>query len=120
MAQSSILTLAIAGNMLSIAFYNFFGISITDYSSATTRMVLDTMRTVTIWIFSVAVGWQPFEPQTFSWWLQPIGFVVLLSGTAIYNRVEITVGGKKLSAACACLIPKQVIMVNEESPLVEQ
>ena len=36
--------------MVSIAFFNFSGVSITKYMSATTRKVLDTLRTMVIWI----------------------------------------------------------------------
>jgi len=47
--------------VLSIAFFNFSGISVTKELSATTRMVLDSMRTVVVWAVSVAVGWQSFN-----------------------------------------------------------
>jgi len=81
MSHSLILCVAIGGNILSIAFFNFFGISITKYSSATTRMVLDSVRTVVIWAFSLIVGWQEFQ------YLQVIGFTLLLFGTTVYNEV---------------------------------
>jgi len=74
---------ATLGNILSIAFFNFFGISITKYSSATTRMVLDSVRTVVIWGFSLIMKWQEFQ------YLQVIGFVLLLAGTCIYNEVVV-------------------------------
>jgi len=76
-----IIPVALLGNLCSIAFFNFFGISITKYASATTRTVLDSVRTVLIWGFSLAVGWQEFEL------LQLLGFVVLLLGTCIYNEI---------------------------------
>ena len=50
-----------SGNIASIAFFNFSGISVTKEMSATTRMVLDSCRTVVIWVFSMAVGWQQFR-----------------------------------------------------------
>lgn len=53
-----------AGNIVSIAFFNFAGVSVTKELSATTRMVLDSVRTLVVWLFSLAVGWQPFQ------WLQ--------------------------------------------------
>jgi len=79
--NSWIITVAILGCVLSIAFFNWFGISVTKAMNATTRMVLDSMRTVIIWGFSLIVGWQDFN------YVQIIGFVLLLSGTAVYNRV---------------------------------
>ena len=36
--------------LVSIAFFNFSGVSITKYMSATTRKVLDTLRTMVIWL----------------------------------------------------------------------
>merc|ERR1712203_462803 len=36
--------------IISIAFFNFSGVSITKYMGATTRKVLDTLRTLVIWI----------------------------------------------------------------------
>lgn len=47
---------------MSIAYFNFSGISVAKEISATTRMVLDSVRTFFIWTFSLAVGWQEFHP----------------------------------------------------------
>ena len=66
------------GLIISIAFFNFSGLTITERMSATTRMVLDSVRTIFIWAFSLIVGWQSFE------FLQPIGYAVLFVGTCIY------------------------------------
>jgi len=84
-ANSGVIAAAILGNVISIAFFNFFGISVTKEMSATTRMVLDSVRTFVIWGFSLIVGWQPF-----SGWpgvLQVAGFITLLTGTCVYNRL---------------------------------
>ncbi|XP_078068793.1 solute carrier family 35 member F6 [Mustelus asterias] len=71
--------LALLGNILSIAFFNFAGISVTKEISATTRMVLDSLRTIVIWIVSLSVGWEQFHG------LQVLGFFILLLGAALYN-----------------------------------
>ena len=49
------------GNILSIAFFNFAGISVTRELSATTRMVLDSVRTLVIWAVTLALSWQDFQ-----------------------------------------------------------
>lgn len=49
------------GMTVSIAFFNFAGLSVTKEISATTRMVLDSVRTLVIWIFSLALKWQDFH-----------------------------------------------------------
>ena len=73
---------------ISIAFFNFAGISVTKEMSATTRMVLDSVRTLVIWGVSLLLRWQDF------YYLQLIGFAVLLTGMCIYNDIVI---GKSIS-----------------------
>ncbi|PIK37213.1 hypothetical protein BSL78_25954 [Apostichopus japonicus] len=79
--NNSIILVATIGTFLSIAFFNFAGISVTKEMSATTRMVLDSLRTVVIWAVSLLAGWEDFNP------VQLVGFVVLLLGTFVYNDV---------------------------------
>jgi len=69
--------LAQVGNVVSIAFFNFSGISVTRELSATTRMVLDSLRTIVIWAASAI--WDPLNPA------QIPGFFLLAIGTAVYN-----------------------------------
>lgn len=76
-------SLGVVGTVLSIAFFNFAGISVTKELSATTRMVLDSVRTLVIWLFSLAVRWQSFN------WTQIVGFLVLILGMFLYNNVII-------------------------------
>lgn len=77
-----LILLALLGNTVSIAFFNFAGISVTKEISATTRMVLDSLRTLVIWAVSLALGWEQFHG------LQVFGFAVLLLGTALYNGLH--------------------------------
>lgn len=49
------------GIAFSIAFFNFAGISVTKEISATTRMILDSIRTIVIWAFSLQFKWQDFH-----------------------------------------------------------
>ncbi|XP_071840120.1 solute carrier family 35 member F6-like [Apostichopus japonicus] len=79
--NNSIILVATIGTILSIAFFNFAGISVTKEMSATTRMVLDSLRTVVIWAVSLLAGWEEFNP------VQLLGFVILLLGTFVYNDV---------------------------------
>ncbi|XP_063771087.1 solute carrier family 35 member F6 isoform X2 [Pseudophryne corroboree] len=82
MGNQPLIILALLGNISSIAFFNFAGISVTKEISATTRMVLDSLRTVVIWIVSLAVGWEKFHA------LQILGFIILLLGTSLYNGLH--------------------------------
>lgn len=77
-----LILLALLGNTVSIAFFNFAGISVTKEISATTRMVLDSLRTLVIWVVSLALQWETFHG------LQVLGFIVLLLGTGLYNGLH--------------------------------
>ncbi|KAL8788348.1 MAG: hypothetical protein Q9213_001745 [Squamulea squamosa] len=67
--------------MISIGGFNFFGLSITRSVSATARSIIDTCRTLFIWIVSLGLGWETFK------WLQIIGFALLVYGTFLFNDI---------------------------------
>ncbi|KAJ1570091.1 Dynein heavy chain 1, axonemal [Nowakowskiella sp. JEL0078] len=69
------------GIIFSIAFFNWFGLSVTRVISATSRSTIDTSRTLFIWIVSLSLGWETFK------WLQVLGFAVLIYGTFLFNDV---------------------------------
>lgn len=71
------------GTMISIALFNWTGLSTTKHASALARSTIDTSRTLLVWAFSMAVGWEKFE------YLQLVGFVLLVFGTMLYNEVLI-------------------------------
>ncbi|CAD5123218.1 DgyrCDS11579 [Dimorphilus gyrociliatus] len=85
MGQNSAILVGTLGNMVSIAVFNFAGISVTKELSATTRMVLDSMRTLVIWIFSLSVKWRPFDVKEF--FMQLAGFAFLIMGMIVYNNL---------------------------------
>ncbi|XP_053106132.1 solute carrier family 35 member F6 [Hemicordylus capensis] len=80
--HAPLIAVALLGNISSIAFFNFAGISVTKEISATTRMVLDSLRTIVIWAVSLALGWEAFHG------LQILGFLILLVGAALYNGLH--------------------------------
>ncbi|XP_071775207.2 solute carrier family 35 member F6 [Centroberyx gerrardi] len=102
-----LILLALLGNTVSIAFFNFAGISVTKEISATTRMVLDSLRTLVIWAVSLALGWETFHG------LQVLGFVVLLVGTALYNGLH-----RPLLARMPCCVG--MVDADEESEATER
>ena len=57
--------------MVSIGGFNFFGLSVTRSISATSRSIIDTCRTLFIWIVSLGLGWESFK------WLQVVGFALV-------------------------------------------
>lgn len=76
---------ALAGALIlsifSIAFLNYFGISVTKYLSATHRTTIDATRVILVWLVSLLVKWETFQ------WLQLVGFLILLCGTSIFNEI---------------------------------
>ncbi|XP_021208208.1 solute carrier family 35 member F6 [Bombyx mori] len=80
-ANNPLILVATLGTIVSIAFFNFAGISVTKEMSATTRMVLDSVRTLVVWVVSLAVRWQSFH------WQHLMGFGVLIVGTCLYNNL---------------------------------
>lgn len=83
LSNNPLLVLAFMGTVISIAFFNFAGVSVTKELSATTRMVLDSVRTLVIWMFSLCVRWQTFS------YIQLLGFTLLIIGMCLYNNVII-------------------------------
>ncbi|KAL2919712.1 hypothetical protein HK105_200626 [Polyrhizophydium stewartii] len=69
------------GIIFSIAFFNWFGLSVTRHISSTSRSTIDTCRTLFIWIVSLGLGWETFK------WLQVVGFAILVYGTFLFNDV---------------------------------
>lgn len=65
---------------------------VTDRMGATTRTVLETTRTLLIWVVNLLLYYgQPLkgaalgEPWTAHSWLQAVGFAVLVAGTLTYG-----------------------------------
>ncbi|KAI0948266.1 hypothetical protein AcV7_009066 [Taiwanofungus camphoratus] len=70
---------------LSIALFNFFGLSVTRHVSATVRSLTDTCRTLSIWLVSLALGWEALVwPISV---LQVLGFALLVYGTFMFNSL---------------------------------
>uniref|UniRef100_A0A0N5AZQ3 Solute carrier family 35 member F6 n=1 Tax=Syphacia muris TaxID=451379 RepID=A0A0N5AZQ3_9BILA len=62
MTQSAEVTWSLVCNIISIALFNFAGLSVTKFMSATTRMVLDSIRTIVIWAVSIPLFHETFIP----------------------------------------------------------
>lgn len=81
------------GTICSIAFFNFSGLSVTKEMGAVYRMVLDSVRTIIIWVFGVCMSTPYNKDQKLQaidayTGFQVAGFIVLLFGTLVYNQKE--------------------------------
>jgi len=81
MSLSPILTLSVIASIFSIAFFNVSGITVTKEASAVARSTIDCSRTIMVWALELSFGWARFN----TW--QLIGFVLLATGTMLYNRI---------------------------------
>ena len=85
--ESTQLKIYLSMYVLSIAFFNFSGLTISKYSSATSRTIVDTLRTIVVWTFFLVMPFVPEDTkETFSW-LQLLGFLILILGGVIYNEI---------------------------------
>lgn len=83
--------------LLSIAFYNFFGLTLTKITTAVHRTLIDACRTICVWGAELFVYYtinhkfgEPWKsPQSY---MQLGGFVLLVTGTLIYNEVIVIPG----------------------------
>ena len=78
-ATSDALKAAFIVFAVTIAAFNFFGLTVTRTVSATSRSTIDTCRTLVIWLVSMALGWESFKV------LQLIGFTLLVYATLVFN-----------------------------------
>jgi len=88
MGNDGLLLFYVIFYVCSIAVFNFVGISVTKYASSPARAVIDTVRTIFVWLFFL----MPFIPlcqrESFAF-VQLIGFILLVIGTVIYNEVVV-------------------------------
>ena len=74
--------------------------------SATTRMVLDSARTLIIWVCSISFKWQKFQP------LHLLGFAFLISGMFIYNNIIFAPLIKKFLKSYRLSLHKIILPLN--------
>ncbi|CAH1793269.1 unnamed protein product [Owenia fusiformis] len=76
--------------LLSIAFYNYFGLAVTKSLTAVHRTLIDACRTIVVWITGLVIYYffdKSFGEEFDSTYglLQIDGFLFLMIGTAMYN-----------------------------------
>jgi len=79
---------------LSIALFNYTGVTVTKIASAASRAVTDTIRTVVIWCFFMLPIVNICNREHFNF-VQLTGFMFLIAGTLIYNEIVFLPFGKK-------------------------
>jgi len=73
--------MSVAALLMSMAIFNFSGVSVTKYGSAVTRSIVDASRCVIIWAVELWYGWYAFSP------IQLCGFILLVVGAGVHNGI---------------------------------
>jgi hypothetical protein len=82
--SSEVLVATFVGVIFSLCIFNFAGMTTTKMTTSLARSIIDTCRTLFVWVFSLAIGWEVVSPFTA---LQFFGFTLLVLGTFIYNQI---------------------------------
>ncbi|WIA30810.1 hypothetical protein OEZ86_000868 [Tetradesmus obliquus] len=94
-------------DMFALLAYNMSGMMVTDHLGAVFRTVLETMRTLFVWLLGLLLFYTPLGMGQLgeSWtpwsYLQAAGFVVLVAGTMVYGRGDEEATKQELSEAVA-------------------
>ncbi|KAH0576216.1 Transmembrane domain-containing protein [Spironucleus salmonicida] len=68
---------------------NFTGMEITNHVSAATRTTFGSLKPILVWIMSISLGWEPWNPQSTP--VKWAGFVVVTCGVLIFNNVLLVI-----------------------------
>jgi len=101
---------------ISIAFYNFLGVTITSHFSAVHRTLIDSLRTVVVWFVDLFTFYaisknfgDRWRPHTY---LELVGFIILFVGSLLYNAV-IKIPGLEYPAIQAHEIETSIVDIDE-------
>ena len=90
--HSSIIAKILAMDMFALLAYNISGMCVTGHLGAVFRTVLETTRTLFVWLVDLILFYTPLglgklgESWTSGSWIQAAGFGILVAGTVIYGR----------------------------------
>ena len=84
--------------MIFVSLQVYCGLALTKEVSANARVILDTVRTLLVWAFSLGLGMETFNV------LQPIGFGLMVTGICLYYDLVFLPLIKKL---CKCLCKRE-------------
>lgn len=85
--KSTIIIIANVAYVISISLFNASGLMITKFGSAILRLILTSLRPITIWIVELLMKWNTFD------WLYCTGLAIVLIGVIVYNYNYFTKSG---------------------------
>jgi len=91
MGSSAMLQILMSTYVLLIANYNVVGMTVCKRMTAVTRCLIDSMRTVVVWICQLVLFYGVSKNYGHPWteysWLQVWGFLLVTVGTLVYNSI---------------------------------
>ena len=72
-------------SVFSIMIFNLTGLYLTKYVSSIFRVIIDSIRTISVWFFAILFGFEKLKLGSFV--MQMIGFGLLIMGNLIYNEI---------------------------------
>ncbi|KIZ00286.1 hypothetical protein MNEG_7674 [Monoraphidium neglectum] len=94
-------------DMLALLLYNLSGMMVTGHLGAVFRTVLETMRTLFVWLVGLLLFYTPLGMgrlgEKWTAWspLQALGFVVLVAGTLVYGKGDEAASKGDIDAAAS-------------------
>lgn len=91
-------------SVMSIMVFNLAGLYLTKFVSSVFRLIIDSIRIITVWVFAVLLGFEEIKIGSFL--LQIVGFFFLILGILIFNEIIVVsfmgfdkkIGIRRLSA----------------------
>ena len=74
--------------IITVPFFNVFGVKLTILVSSTARAVVDNARSVLVWLFFFFIETAPDTKEGFRF-VQFIGLLFLVFGTLVYNEMVV-------------------------------
>lgn len=84
MGHNWILLLSLLTTVFVIGPFNYYGTSLTKYSSAMHRCLIDASRMCVVWVISLVCKWEHFNG------IQSLGYLIILTGNLFYFEVSFT------------------------------
>ncbi|KAL4445807.1 hypothetical protein ABPG77_009006 [Micractinium sp. CCAP 211/92] len=90
--HSGVIAGVLAIDMFALLMYNVAGMCVTGHLGAVFRTVLETTRTLFVWLVDLVLFYTPLgmgklgESWSIYSWIQAAGFVVLVTGTVVYGK----------------------------------
>ncbi|EAS07726.3 nucleotide-sugar transporter (macronuclear) [Tetrahymena thermophila SB210] len=126
-AHNGVLAFYIVLGVFTIAVFNICGVSVTKHISSLARSIVDVTRTVVVWVVSIVVtetygqdnpNWQWETVAVGPILIEALGFIILVCGNLVYNKVIILPFAKPPTAEAEALLQSiekenQISMQNQ-------